>query len=250
MFQIYTKKIKRTNKEILSDVSFSIYQGEIIGFVGNNGSGKTTTIKAIFNETKLSAGEITYEGDKLSWVNLKDVCFFPDTNNMPLDMTLNDFLTYSSVLVGLSDEEIKTRTAEVFQVLNLEPYKKFKLKKLSAGWKKIAMMASVIIRKPKYIFFDEPTANVDVATKNVFYKIFNFLHEHGSTLFITSHIIEEPQQFITRLIIINEGKILYDKNFNKEKEKNATIFKDIGPTPITTESDKKVDFEFYEKKNP
>lgn len=209
----------------LFDVSFEIPQGSIVAFVGDNGAGKTTTIKAIFNELVLEKGQVLIDGKNLHTGNrLKSVAFFPDHNNIPLNMKLNEYIEYCGLAGGLLKHEIKEKLSDIVQMLQLEPYMKKKIKELSAGWKKKAIMASVLIRSPEYIILDEPTANLDVQAKRELIDILKKLNGLGVTILITSHIIEELQEIANRLTLIVKGEIVFSDNFDRNDTKIMDIY--------------------------
>ncbi|AKX33761.1 ABC transporter ATP-binding protein [Spiroplasma litorale] len=230
-------EIKEVSRKIgnfsLKKVSFNINNGDVIAFVGDNGAGKTTTIKALFGELKIDSGSILIDGENLfKNNNLRKVAFFPDSNNVPLNMKLSDYLRYICAANDLSKEETELNTEYVYRLLELKPFKDKLIKKLSSGWKKKAIMASVLIRKPKYIIFDEPTANVDVESKMYFMEIFRLLAKVGITILITSHIIEELQEVANHLVLIRRGEIVHDAKFDNSKEKIMDVYKKYMQSPI------------------
>ncbi|AKU79344.1 ATP-binding cassette domain-containing protein [Spiroplasma turonicum] len=230
-------EIKKIARKIggfsLKEVTFNINDGDVVAFVGDNGAGKTTTIKALFGELKIDSGEILIDGESIfANNNLRRVAFFPDSNNVPLNMKLSDYLKYICAANDLSKEETELNTEFVYRLLELKPYKDKLIKKLSSGWKKKAIMASVLIRKPKYIIFDEPTANVDVESKLYFMDIFRLLAKVGITILITSHIIEELQEVANHLVLIKKGTIVHDELFDNKKEKIMDVYKKHMNSPI------------------
>ncbi|KAJ3615607.1 hypothetical protein Zmor_016286 [Zophobas morio] len=225
MLQINSLKKTYGKQNVLDDVSFEINKGEIVGFIGDNGAGKTTTIKCIFGEVLFNEGSITLDGENIfENYRLQDLCFFPDSNNIPLDLSVDDFVEYTMMLRGKRKDEIKNTKEQVYKLLKLEEHKKKKLKQLSAGLKKRSIMASCLCLNPKIIILDEPTANLDIETKSEFISILRKMNENGVTIMITSHLIDELQDLITKLIIIKEGKIAYNSLFDGKKEKIIDIY--------------------------
>ncbi|QGS51555.1 ABC transporter ATP-binding protein [Spiroplasma tabanidicola] len=225
-------EIKKITRDLggffLNQVSFTIKKGAVVAFVGDNGAGKTTTIKSLFGEIKLDSGEILIDGESLFInENLQRIAFFPDSNNVPMDMTLKDYVKYICAINAMSSKQTKERSKEVFEMLGLEKYINKKFRELSAGWKKRAIMASVLIRSPEFIVFDEPTANVDVEAKLSFMNILHELSKIGVTILITSHILEELQEVANYLVLIKNGEIVYEKDFDNQKESIAQIYKKL-----------------------
>ncbi|AHI52460.1 ABC transporter ATP-binding protein [Spiroplasma culicicola] len=226
---IEVKKITRDlGGFFLNQVSFTIKKGSVVAFVGDNGAGKTTTIKALFGELRLDSGQILMNGkDILDDQNLQRIAFFPDSNNVPMNMKLKDYVSYICAVNGMSKKQAQDRAEAVYTMLGLEPYVNKKLKSLSAGWKKRAIMASVLVRAPEFIVFDEPTANVDVEAKLSFMNILHELSNIGVTILITSHILEELQEVANYLVLIKNGEIVYENDFDNKTQKISDIYKTI-----------------------
>ncbi len=213
---------------VINQVSFTIKKGSVVAFVGDNGAGKTTTIKALFGELKLEQGEILMDGKSIfEEQNLQRIAFFPDSNSVPLNMKLKDYVAYICAVNNISKNEAQENADKVFKMLSLEPYKNKKIKSLSAGWKKRAIMASVLVRAPEYIVFDEPTANVDVEAKLSFMNILHELSRIGVTILITSHILEELQEVANYVVFIRDGEIVLEKDFDNKSESIAKLYKEI-----------------------
>lgn len=212
-------------QKILNNVCFNIPKNKIIGFIGDNGAGKTSTIKCIFGEFKIDSGEILFEGEDIKINNnIQKLAFFPDSNNIPLDLTVLDFMDYVASLKGIDNKKIKINSDKIILFLNLEKYKNKKLKQLSAGLKKRAIMAATLILQPEYIILDEPTANLDIDTKLEFLNILKKLNTKGITIMITSHLIDELQELIDYLVIIKNGEVVYNNEIDVKKEKIVDIY--------------------------
>ncbi|QHX36353.1 ABC transporter ATP-binding protein [Spiroplasma sp. BIUS-1] len=211
---------------VINQVSFKIKKGSVVAFVGDNGAGKTTTIKALFGELKLEQGEILMDGRSIfDEDNLQRIAFFPDSNSVPLNMKVKDYVSYVCAVNGMSKLEAQDAAKKIFAMLSLEPYINKKIKSLSAGWKKRAIMASVLVRTPEYIVFDEPTANVDVEAKLSFMNILHELSKIGVTILITSHILEELQEVANYVVFIRDGEVVMEKDFDNKTESIAQLYK-------------------------
>lgn len=132
-----------------------------------------------------------------------------------MDITAKEYIDYICLVNNLNLKNIKDKYSSIINFLNFEQYLKVKISKLSAGWKKKLILASVLIREPQFILLDEPTANLDINAKKEFIEIIKEIHKKGVGILITSHIIEELQEIATNLILIEDGKILYDNKLNK-----------------------------------
>ncbi|AHI52458.1 ABC transporter ATP-binding protein [Spiroplasma culicicola] len=230
-------EIKNVSRKLgnfgLQNVSFKIKKGSVVAFVGDNGAGKTTTIKALFGELKIDSGQILIDGKNIfENNNLKKVAFFPDSNNVPMNIKVHDYMHYICAANGITSDIANKKIDSVYKLLELRPYKNKKIKELSSGWKKKAIMASVLIRTPEYIVFDEPTANVDVESKLYFMNILKLLVRQGITVLITSHIIEELQEVANYLVLIKKGEIVYENDFDNQKEQIMDVYKQHMKSPI------------------
>ncbi|ATZ21544.1 ABC transporter ATP-binding protein [Mesoplasma tabanidae] len=216
------------NNAGVENINFNISQGDIVGLIGDNGVGKTTIIKLIFNQYKNDTGFISFKGSKdLNY--LKEIAFFPDQNNYPKHFNIVEFANYCANLKGISRKEIKVKIDNLLKALNLFNHKNNKFDELSAGMQKRALLLSILVTNPKIIILDEPTANLDVQSRIEFIEVLLFLvKEFKTTIIITSHIIDELNDFITRAIFIkkikNKGHIVYDKDFDKNKQNLKEIY--------------------------
>lgn len=218
--KIYNKKT------IIENISFKVFKKDIVAFVGNNGAGKTTTIKCILNEIKFNSGLIKYKENIIKNANqLNEIAFFPDLNSVPLDIKVIDYITYIAKINFVSKEIFKNRLLKIMALFNLKEFLDKKIKKLSSGEKKKIIFAGVLIKAPQFIILDEPTANLDVESRQELLDNLLKLNKMGITIMITSHILDELQNFATRLIIIDNKKIVYDDKFDNTNEKLLDIFK-------------------------
>lgn len=219
-----TKIYKKENRGI-RDISFNLKKGEIIAFVGDNGAGKTTTMKAIFNELKINSGEVLLDGENIfKNKNLNRIAFFPDTISITFNARVIDYIKYNGIVIGLKISYIEKRIAELFDFLKLTTLKNQKLKTLSGGERKKVILASILLNEPEFIFFDEPTANLDVKSKIEFIKILKSLSNNNIGLLITSHILEELQQLANKLILLDAGKIMFCEKIDNTKDDILSLY--------------------------
>ncbi|AXK51565.1 ABC transporter ATP-binding protein [Spiroplasma alleghenense] len=217
-----TKKYK--DQTGIENVSFNFSKSDIIGLVGSNGAGKTTTIKAIFNLIKYKDGEVLLDGAKIKNEEMSKLAFFPDSNNIPLQMKVIDYAIYNGVCSGLSLKEAKEKAESIIETLDFKEISNKKFSELSAGLKKKGILVATLVNDPEYIILDEPTANLDIESREELMEVIEFLSKSNKGILITSHIIDELQKYINHLIVINSGTIVYDKNFNNKKEKILDIY--------------------------
>ncbi|ARU92021.1 ABC transporter ATP-binding protein [Spiroplasma clarkii] len=124
----------------------------------------------------------------------------------------------------MKKNDIQERLNQIAKSLNIENLLNNKIINLSAGQKKQIILASVLIQKPQYIFFDEPTANLDVESKIEFMKTIEEIHQAGIGILIASHVLEELQQVANKLVLIDQGKIVFSQEIDKSKDDILQIY--------------------------
>ena len=194
----------------ISDISFRVESGEILGFLGPNGAGKSTTMKIITGFMPPTAGEVSIAGYDVVTESLearKHIGYLPETVPLYSDMNLKDYLQYMGKLRGMSADRIAQRIPEVIDICNLGDYYNTIIAKLSKGFKQRVGIAQAILHEPDVLVLDEPTIGIDpiqvVETRQL---IKNLGGEH--TLIISTHILPEVSQICERVIIIHEGQVI------------------------------------------
>ena len=194
----------------ISDISFKVEPGEILGFLGPNGAGKSTTMKIITGFMPPTDGNVTIAGYDIVTDSLearKHIGYLPETVPLYTDMTIKDYLEYMGRLRGMSRDYINQRIFEVIDICNLGDYYSTIISKLSKGFRQRVGIAQAILHEPDVLVLDEPTIGIDpiqvVETRQL---IKNLGGEH--TLIVSTHILPEVAATCDRVIIINEGIIV------------------------------------------
>jgi ABC-2 type transport system ATP-binding protein len=196
----------------VNNISFSIEEGEIVGFLGQNGAGKTTTIQMLMGALTPTSGTISYFGKDLKKhrSEIVDKVNFSSTyTNLPWDLTVKENLTFISYLYEIKNR--KMRVEEIIKIFNLQTLQNEQIRALSAGQITRVNLAKAFINFPKVLLLDEPTASLD---PEIARYIRDFLVEqkekHELTILITSHNMAEVEEICDRVIFINAGKIISD----------------------------------------
>ncbi|AOG60430.1 ABC transporter ATP-binding protein [Spiroplasma helicoides] len=216
MFRIEGVTKKFDNNKGIFDINITFNEGDIVGLVGDNGAGKSTLLKCMFNNYKKDSGQFLYNDEEVNKAIMKRFSFFPDQSIYPKSISIFDFCVYSGKLSGIKAKEAKQKATSLLTSLDLISYKKKTFKSLSAGMQKRALLAICLINNPDIIVLDEPTANLDVSSRIEFVALLQKLARMGKTILITSHIIDELQKFINKLVIINEGEVVFDRYLTPE----------------------------------
>jgi len=194
----------------VDNLTLDIYEGEIFGLLGPNGSGKTTTLLTIATVYKPSSGDIyvfghsvtreDYEVRKLVGIA------FQDPKAMWIDKPI-DLLTWHARVVGYSGEEAKRVVREVMELLGLWEHRNKQFYQLSGGTRKKVELAKVLIQKPRVAILDEPTAQVDVLSKHALWDVIKKLRDEGTTVILATNDMFEAERVCERIGIIYKGRL-------------------------------------------
>jgi ABC-2 type transport system ATP-binding protein len=195
----------------VNDISFRVGNGELFGFLGPNGAGKTTTINLLTGLARLDAGKIIIGGIDCT-NNPKAaqhlVGIVPDESNLYPELTGFENLAFCAALYGMRKNERQTRARELLDTFGLSDAADRKFAGYSKGMKRKLTFAAGIIHQPPILFLDEPTTGIDVASARQVRQIIAGLHRKGTTVFLTTHYIEEAERLCERIAFIVQGKVV------------------------------------------
>jgi len=190
-------------------ISFDVTKGEIFGFLGANGAGKTTAIKMLCGLSKPTSGEATIAGFDIytDFENIKkNIGYMSQHFSLYQDMTINENIRFYAGIYGLTNKEIKERRNQLIESLGLELYANRMVGDLPLGWKQKLAFSIAIIHQPKIVFLDEPTSGVDPITRRQFWELIYQAAEQGITVFVTTHYLEEAE-YCDRVSIMVDGEM-------------------------------------------
>ena len=195
----------------VNDISFSVGKGELFGFLGPNGAGKTTTINMLTGLARLDAGKIRISGIECT-SNPKAaqhlIGVVPDESNLYPELTGFENLCFCAALYGMRKKERQKRARELLGTFGLTDAADRKFAGYSKGMKRKLTFAAGIIHQPPILFLDEPTTGIDVASARQVRQIIAGLHRKGTTVFLTTHYIEEAERLCERIAFIVNGRIV------------------------------------------
>ena len=198
----------------VDNINFNIEKGEIVGLLGPNAAGKTTTMRMLTGFLMPTKGSAYVDDCNMMTNSLEGrrlIGYMPESTPLYMDMTVRDYLTFFGKLRGLSDKYVKTRLDEVIELCSLQEYFDVQVGKLSRGFKQRVNVAQAIIHNPKVLILDEPTVGIDpiqvAQTRNLIKALGK---EH--TVLISTHILPEVSVICNRVIIIHRGKIVAEDN--------------------------------------
>jgi ABC-2 type transport system ATP-binding protein len=194
----------------VDDLTFSIKRGEIFGFLGPNGAGKTTTIRAITTIQRPTSGRIVIDGhDSSSDYLAARRCIGIAQQHISLDkdLSVRQNIKYHAMLHKIPKDVMEERVKELSETLGLGEHMDKKIADLSGGWKRKAAIVCSILHDPSVLFLDEPTAGLDTQSRHLLWELVRTLNSRGTTIFLTTHYIEEAESLCERVAIIDRGKL-------------------------------------------
>ncbi|EPI58677.1 cobalt ABC transporter, ATP-binding protein [Gardnerella vaginalis JCP8070] len=208
----------------LKNVSFEAYAGELVTLVGRNGAGKTTVTKLINGLLKASGGNIFIDGKDTSNMKISQIAHYVSTLFQNPDRqlckdTVLEEVAFSCILLGESVKDANDHAMQVIEKLNLDP--KASPFMLSRGQRQMVALAATVVTKPKILVLDEPTCGLDYMECLRIMQVVEDLRDHGCCVIMVCHDMEVVLDFATRLIVVNDGKILEDGSISCVFENNA-----------------------------
>jgi ABC-type multidrug transport system, ATPase component len=199
------------DRHVLKDVSFALHEGKTTGFVGSNGSGKTTSIKCIFDFIKPDSGDITFFGEPLSTKVKTRIGYLPERPYLYEFLTGMEFLKlHWELCYGHGHAGFEERALEALKKVNLVDAKDRRLRTYSKGMLQRAGLAQAILTKPDLIILDEPMSGLDPDGRALVKDILREEQKRGVTLFFSSHLLQDMEELCSHLVVIDGGQILYE----------------------------------------
>lgn len=193
----------------LNNFSFEVEGGEIFGLLGPNGAGKTTLIKLLLGITFPTSGDIEIFGKNISDESYKSkVGYLPESHKFPNYFSGEEVLYFFGMLSGLTKSEVRKKSDEYLKLVDMEKWRKTKIKKYSKGMLQRLGLAQSMLNNPDIIFLDEPTDGVDPIGRKEIRDILIKLKNEGKTIFLNSHLLSEVELVCDRVAILNKGVLI------------------------------------------
>jgi ABC-2 type transport system ATP-binding protein len=202
------------------DVSFKVGRGEIFGLLGPNGAGKTTTIRMLTGLTKPTSGTAIVAGRNCARESLaikERIGVVSEVGNLYNEMSAWDNLMFIGELYGVDKSTRTARAKELLEAFQLFERRRDRLGMYSKGMKRRVRIAAALVHNPEVLFLDEPTSGLDVQSSRLIRSIVRELNKQGTTVFLTTHYIEEADQLCKKVAIIREGRIIAEDSPEKLK---------------------------------
>ena len=223
MISLFSVTKRFPHKTAVSDVSFKVKKGEVVGFLGPNGAGKTTTMRLILGYLTPSLGSVTVDNEDpiKNRINvLRKIGYLPENNPLYTEMKVKEYLDFIKEVKKSDDYENLTELVGIKDVMDS------KIEELSRGFKQRVGLAAALISDPPILILDEPTSGLDPLEQERIRRLIKTTAKNKVVIFST-HMLSEVEDVATRLIVINQGKIVYDGKKPKGKGAVEKLFKKV-----------------------
>jgi len=216
------------DQKALSNISFTVNQGEIVGFLGPNGAGKSSTMKIATGYLPPSGGQVRVDGFDVveEPMKVKQITgYLPEHNPLYLDLFVHEYLSFIGGLYGLRKGTLRKRVQEMIELCGLVPEQNKTIEALSKGYRQRVGLAQALLHDPKVLILDEPTSGLDPNQLIEIRKLIKAVSVNKTVIFST-HIMQEVQALCDRVIVINKGEIVADdtlENLLRKQGSSVTI---------------------------
>lgn len=208
-------------------ISFDVARGEIFGFLGANGAGKTTAMRMLCGLSLPTGGDGTVAGCDIrtqSEMIKRRIGYMSQKFSLYEDLTVMENLRLFATIYGMSDRQIRTESDRVFSLLDMDGMRRTLVRDIPVGWKQKLAFVAATIHRPDIVFLDEPTGGVDPVTRRKFWELIYRVSSEGMTVFVTTHYLDEAE-YCNRVSIMVDGRIaaLDTPRHLKQKYNTATM---------------------------
>jgi ABC-2 type transport system ATP-binding protein len=219
----------------LDDVSFEVNKGDICGYVGTNGAGKSTTIKILTGVLEFDKGNVMINdiNVKSNAFEVKEIIgYVPENANLFNSLSVREFLEFTGTIRNIEKKKLERRISNFLELFECKDIIDTSIGKISKGNKQKILITSALLHDPEVIFFDEPINGLDANSIFIFHDLVSFLLSRSRTVFYCSHLLDTVEKISSKIILIDNGKIKIDMNTSDLKKTEnfsslENIFRDL-----------------------
>jgi len=208
------------SKKVLNGIDLEIPRGQIIGYIGTNGAGKSTTIKIMLGILEGYQGKVEILGQDISDGSIeykKKIGYVPEQADIYENLTAYEYISFLGGIYGLEEKKLIDRSKKLMNLFGIEDVINSRISSYSKGMKQKLLIICSLIHNPDILFFDEPLSGLDANSVMVFKEVMNTLAKEGKTIFYSSHIMDVVEKVSDRILLLNEGQIVADGSFEELK---------------------------------
>ena len=216
-------KMNFGEKEVLKGINLKVESGSIIGYIGPNGAGKSTTVKLILGLVTGYSGEIRVMGTDIATGDesyKKKIGYVPEVPEIYDSLTGKEYLTFIAQIYGFDYDKADEKALKLMDVLGISESYNSRISSYSKGMKQKLILISSLLHNPDILFLDEPLSGLDANSVLVIKEIISKLRDEGKTIFYSSHIMEVVEKISDRILLLKDGRIIADGNFDEIKKLN------------------------------
>ena len=208
------------SKTILNGINLEIPRGQIIGYIGTNGAGKSTTIKIMLGILEGYEGKVEILGQDISNGSVeykKKIGYVPELADIYENLTAYEYISFLGEIYELDQERLAERATKLMKLFGTNGAMHSRISSYSKGMKQKLLIICSLIHNPDILFFDEPLSGLDANSVMVFKEVMNALAKNGKTIFYSSHIMDVVEKVSDRILLLNDGQIVADGSFEELK---------------------------------
>jgi len=208
------------SKKILNGINLEIPRGQIIGYIGTNGAGKSTTIKIMLGILEGYEGKVEILGQDISNGSVeykKKIGYVPELADIYENLTAYEYISFLGEIYELDQEKLTERATKLMKLFGTNGEIHSRISSYSKGMKQKLLIICSLIHNPDILFFDEPLSGLDANSVMVFKEVMNALAKNGKTIFYSSHIMDVVEKVSDRILLLNDGQIVADGSFEELK---------------------------------
>ena len=221
------------NLVAVDNVSLSVSPGEVVGLVGPNGSGKTTTIRMLLDILRPDEGHVSIFGADLTAQATEQIGYLPEERGLYRGLRVIPTLVYLARLKGMSQQDALDRAGEVLSRLSLEPHQDKKIRELSRGLGQLVQLAATVMHKPRFLVLDEPFSGLDPVNVRLIKDFIAELSGESVAIMLSTHQMTDVEELCDRVIMINKGSVVLDGGLAEIRRRFASgeLFVASHPAP-------------------